>query len=134
MNHIRKVRIPSTCIVFTLTILCSCIWNITRGIYLNGFVFFVLEFFVFLVIMQAISIFIGRLNFKKYRYYFLTEMLIYYAAMLLFAYIGHWFSFEAGNLLVTTVCFWAIGAYVHHYFYSVNKAEAEEINKLLREV
>ena len=134
MNHIKKVRIPSTRIVFTLTILCSCIWNIARGIYLNGFAFFVLEFFAFLVVMQTISAFIGKINFKKYIHYFLTEMLIYYGALLLFAYFGQWFSFEAGNLLLTTVIFWAIGVYVHHYFCSIQRAEAEEINKLLREV
>ena len=134
MNHIRKIRIPSTCMVFTLTILSSCIWNMARGIYLDGFVFFVLEFFGFLVVTQIVSDFIGRLNFKKYMHYFFAEMLIIYAAMLLFAYIGHWFSFEAGNLAITTVIFWAIGAYVHHHFRSMQKAEAEEINKLLREV
>ena len=134
MKNIRKINIPSVCIVFTLTVLCSCVWNICNGLYLNGFAFYVLEFFGFLVVMQIAGNFISKINFKKYRHYFITEMLIYYAAMLVFAYLGKWFSFAPKNLLLVTVIFWAIGAYVHHYFRSIHKAEADEINKLLREV
>ena len=131
MNNFKKLHVPSVCITFTLVILSSCLWNVILENSENSYITYVFQVFAYLVIMRVVGVFIGKINFKKYSFYFITEMLIYYVVMLIFAYFGNWFGFRMENLLWVTGCFWAIGAYVHYHFYSIQRAEAEEINRLL---
>ncbi len=102
---------------------------------MNGYPVYVLQLFVYLVLMRVLEVaVINKIDFKKYVHYLLTELSAYYMIMLIFAYFGKWFSFNAGNLFWSTVIFWAIGGYMHYHFYAIRKTDAEEINDLLREV
>ena len=133
MKKIRKIYIPSICITFTMAILWSCIWNVLKGNWLEGFALFVFQILGYLVITHAVvALFIDKINFKKYWHYFVTEMSAFYVVMLVFGYWGNWFAFRLSTFLCVTLLFWAIGGYVHFYFYSLNKADAEEINELLK--
>ena len=133
MNNIRKIHIPSICITFTLVILCSCIWNIIQGNPMTGYISFVFQLFGYLVIMRMIGIVINKIDFKKYIHYFFTEMITYYIVLFVFAFCGNWFGFRLENILWVTVCFWAIGGYMHYHFYQIQKADAEEINRKIIE-
>ena len=56
MKKIRKIYIPSICITFTMAILWSCIWNVLKGNWLEGFALFVFQILGYLVITHDLLI------------------------------------------------------------------------------
>lgn len=130
MKQILKTYIPSTCITFTLTALFSCISNLLQG-YSAMYNQYFLQMFAFIVVIDILDITLGYMNFKSYVAYFITEFILSYLAMLLFAYFCNWFSFTVRSMLLISIIFLAVFACVHTYFYKMSRIQAEEINRLL---
>lgn len=78
---------------------------------------------------------LGKIEFKSYVAYFLTEAALGYILFLVVVgYIGKGFSFTPGRITQVTIIYLLILAYVHYYFYRRTKRSAEEINELLKEL
>lgn len=131
MKRIIKTYIPSACITFTLTVLCTCTSNLLQGctaMYNQWF----MQIFAFIVVIDVLDFGLGYINFKTYTSYIITEMIIAYVIMLLFGYFGYWFSFTLKSLLLISIIFLVVYACVHSYFYKMSRMQVDEINAMLK--
>lgn len=133
MKKFYKTYIPALTITFTLTILFSCIWNLICGSSMSGYFHFVLELLVYLAGTMLIDTLLNKIDFESYFSHFFVELIVLYPFMLLFAYLGQWFTFTLSNLLPVTIFFLLDVGYIHYYSYKSWKIEADEINQLLEE-
>lgn len=130
MKRLLKTYIPSACITFTLTVLCTSIINLLQGhtaMYNQWF----LQVLAFIIIIDLIDFAFGYVNFKTYASYAIIEMILSYAILLLFGHFCYWFSFTLQSLLPVNIIFLAVFASVHLYFYKISQMQADEINTLL---
>ncbi len=130
MKQILKIYIPSACITFTMTVIFTCILNLFQGYTAMNNTWF-LQLLGFILVIDVIDFAFGYVNFKSYRVYFITELILTYAVMLLFGYFGYWFVFTAQKILTVTVLFLVIYSCIQSYFRRMSHMQADEINKLL---
>ena len=132
MNRIIKNYMPSFVITFTIAVLYSCVINLAEGsLYLS--IRYVLELMVFLAAVQFVEWGLEQMDFRNYRRYLITEILLVYELLLSFAYFGKWISFRPGPVLQLTLVFAAAMALVHCYFRRVSRIYADQINSILGE-
>ena len=134
MDRIRNIHVPSTAICFTLTILCASVLNL-----LDGYEYqsnrWIVEVFVYIVVMQIVDIALGKIEFKKYITYFVAETALGYLLLFgVFGYFGNWFSYTPGRIVQVAVMYLLICMYIHFYFYRRARNKADEINALLKEL
>lgn len=132
MNRIIKNHLPSFVITFTIAILYSCVMNLAEGsLYLS--IRYVLELMVFLAAAQIVEWGLEKMDFRNYRRYLITEILLVYGLLLSFAYVGKWISFRLVPVLQLTLVYAAAMALVHYYFRRVSRIHADQINRILGE-
>ena len=128
MKNLFFVRIPSTCICFTLIILATALNNLFYGAEVP---LFPIVLFVWILVCQAIDWLFSFINFKSWLQYCLTESIVLYAGSLAVALLFHWISFSAYHLVSFTVIFSIVDIAVFRYFKHRQKLLAEEINEML---
>lgn len=132
MEKIWKVYLPSLALTFTAVVLCTSVLNLLEG-YEALSNWWILQLFGYILVVEMLDALLGRIEFRSYRGYFLTEAVISYGWMLAFGYFGNWFSFTGGMLLYITVLFFLIFGGVHIYFCRRAKNDADEINRMLKQ-
>lgn len=132
MERITKIFLPSLGITFTGGILFCCFYNLLIGNrYLD--INFLLQFFGFFILTELLDILLGKVPFKTYLGYFLTETILFYILLLVIGYWGYWYSFTLRSLGSISIYYMVSISFIHYYFYRVSKFKADEINRLLKE-
>lgn len=132
MEKISKIYFPSLGITFTGAILFCCFYNLLTG---NSFlsIYFLLQLFGFFILAELLDMILGKVSFKSYLGYFLTEAVLIYVLLLVIGYFGYWYSFTFQSLGSITLYYILAIAFIHYHFYRVSKLNADEINRLLKE-
>lgn len=133
MERFRNIYLPSAAIGFTLTILCVSVLNLLEG-YEYQSNWWIVQVFAYIVALEILDMGLGKIEFKKYITYFVTETALGYVLLFaVFGYFGNWFSYTPGRIVQVTAIYLLISIYIHYYFYRRAKRSAEEINALLKE-
>lgn len=132
MKRLLEVYLPSLAITFTAVVLCTSAFDLMEG-YEALSNWWILQLFGCIAVVEVMDALLGRIEFRSYRGYFLTEAVIAYGWVLIFGYLGKWFPFTGGTLLYITVMFVLIFSGVHVYFCRRAKSNADEINRMLQE-
>ena len=129
MKSLLFVRIPSTCICFTLIILGNMGFNLLWGDNVSPFL---LLLFVWLIACQLIDLLISKIEFRKWSHYCVTESVILYLLSLFFFRIFIWDDRNILRLVSFTVIFLITDVFVFWYFHKRQELQAQEINQLIR--
>ena len=129
MKSLLFVRIPSTCICFTLIILGNMGFNLLWGDNVSPFL---LLLFVWLIACQLIDLLISKIEFRKWSHYCVTESVILYLLSLFFFRIFVWDDRNILRLVSFTVIFLITDVFVFWYFHKRQELQAQEINQLIR--
>lgn len=105
MKNFLTVRVPSTCICFTLLLLANAALNLLSGIDTEGYDFTVLVLFLIILLCQGVDIALDHVEFRTWRQYCITESLILYVVNLAVFRIIFWHSFSARQLIIFTLIF-----------------------------
>lgn len=132
MYKLFKNYIPSLCISFTFVIIYATLYNLLNGFYKNGFLLFIVEVFVYLVIVMFIDYFISLIDFKNYRNYFIVETILLYPITIGTFMIGHWLTLQTNNIIWISFIYIIGIRLVHYYFYILSQKQAHEINDLIQ--
>lgn len=133
MERIRNTYLPSAAIGFTLTILSVSVLNLMEGNECQSN-WWILEVFGYIIVLQLLDTLLDRIDFRSYFAYFVTEAVLGYGLLVVvFGYVGNWFSFTPIKIVQVTVLYILILAYIHFYFYRRAQRNAEEINELLKQ-
>lgn len=132
MERISKIFVPSLGITFTGAVLFCCFYNLMIG---NSFlsIQFLLQLLGFFILSELFDMILGKVPFKTYWGYFLTEAIIIYILLLLIGYWGYWYSFTFRSLGSITIYYVIALTLIHYHFYRISKLKADEINQLLKE-
>ena len=128
MNKFLRTYLPAFSMAFTFIILYATISNIIAGYSKDRFCFFILQVFVSVIVDWLLSF----IDFSKYIYHFIAEMIILYPITIGVAFIGKWFAFSAINITWYSCVYILIMIAIHCYFYHISKRQADEINKFLK--
>ena len=128
MKNFLTVRVPSTCICFTLLLLANAALNLLSGIDTEGYDFTVLVLFLSILLCQGVDI---ALDHVEWRQYCITESLILYVVNLAVFRIIFWHSLSARQLIIFTLIFLVIVTAVFSYFRKLQRMQADEINALI---
>lgn len=128
MKNLFFIRIPSTCICFTLIILVTLLNNLLYGADVS---LFPLTLLGWIIICQTIDWLFSFINFKNYLQYCVTESIVLYISSLIIAYLFRWISFTIRNLISFTIIFLIVDILIFWYFKHRQKLLAEEINAML---
>lgn len=128
MKNLFFIRIPSTCICFTLIILVTLLNNL---LYDADVPLFPLTLLGWIIICQIIDWLFSFINFKNYLQYCVTESIVLYISSLAIAYLFKWISFTLRNLISFTIIFLIVDILIFWYFKHHQKLLAEEINAML---
>lgn len=129
MKNILFVRIPSTCICFTVIVLGNIGLNLLWGD--NSFSF-LLVLFLWLIVCQLIDVLISKIEFRKWSHYFVVESMILYLLSLFFFHVFIWDDKNIARFLSFTAIFLITDVFVFWYFRKRQEIQAEEINQLIR--
>ena len=129
MKTLLFVRIPSTCICFTLIVLGNLGLNLLWGD--NGSPF-LLRLFAWLIVCQFIDVLISKIEFRKWSHYCVTESVILYLLSLFFFRMFVWDDGNIFRLISFTVIFLITDTFIFWYFHKRQEVQAEEINQLIR--
>lgn len=129
MKNILFVRIPSTCICFTVIVLGNIGLNLLWGD--NSFSV-LLVLFLWLIVCQLIDVLISKIEFRKWSHYFVVESIILYLLSLLFFHVFIWDDKNIARFLSFTAIFLITDVFVFWYFRKRQEIQAEEINQLIR--
>lgn len=129
MKNLIFIRIPSTCICFTLIVVGNLIFNLLQG---NSVSPFFLILFGWLIACQFIDLLISKIEFQKWSHYCIMESIIFYLlSLFLFRlFVGH--SMDISVLVSFTVTFLITDGFIFWYFYKRQKMQAAEINELIQ--
>lgn len=132
MNRITKTYLPSFGITFTIMMLYTCGVKLLEG---TGTIStgYILELFGFVLAAELAEAVLGRINFTDRKVYIVTENVLIYGILLLFAYFGKWIPFRTGAVLQLTLVFLLVMAFLRFHFTRVSKINAEQINRMLEE-
>jgi hypothetical protein len=134
MGHkILKTYLPALSISFTVIMMLAGIINMIFAENKDGFVCFIFEVFIYLVITCILDEWIGKIDFKTYIGHFLTESILLYPVTILFVIRYKWVGVSVRNILFSSIVYILVMAGIHLYFYYIEKSSAEEINRLLQE-
>lgn len=128
MKNLFFIRIPSTCICFTLIILVTLLNNLLYG---ADVPLFPLTLLGWIIICQIIDWLFSFMNFKNYLQYCVTESIVLYISSLAIAYLFKWISFTLRNLISFTIIFLIVDILIFWYFKHRQKLLAKEINAML---
>lgn len=131
MNRFLRTYLPAFSIAFTFIVLYATISNIVSGYFKEGFCFFILQVFAYLIVSLVVDLLLSFINFSKYVYHFSVEMIILYPITVGVAFIGKWFVFSVTNVIWYSCIYILIMIAIHFYFYYISKKQADEINKFL---
>lgn len=132
MNKFLRTYLPAFSMAFTFIILYATISNIIAGYSKDRFCFFILQVFVYLMVSVIVDWLLSFIDFSKYIYHFIAEMIILYPITIGVAFIGKWFAFNAINITWYSCVYILIMIAIHCYFYHISKRQADEINKFLK--
>lgn len=129
MKNLLFVRIPSTCICFTLITLADATLSLLRG---GDASLYLPVLFLWLAACQVIDHFLCKIPFKKWSQYCITESAVLYL-LSLFVF-GSFFrnGFSASFLISFTLIFLITDIGVFWYFHKRQEIQAMEINDLIR--
>lgn len=128
MKNLLFVRIPSTCICFTLITLATVSINLLSGSPVSDFP---LILFGWIIVCQIIDWMLSFINFKNWLHYCITESVFLYAGSLTVALLFNWMTLQAVSLITFTFIFIVVDIFIFWYFRHRQKMLAEEINSLL---
>lgn len=131
MNKIFKTYLPALSIAFTFIVLYATISNIVTGYFKDGFCFFILQVFIYLLVSIIIDLLLSFIDFKKYIYHFIIETITLYPITFVIAFISKWFVFSATNIIWYSCIYILAMISIHFYFYHISKKQATEINSFL---
>ena len=131
MKNFLTVRVPSTCICFTLLLLANAALNLLSGIDTEGYDFTVLVLFLIILLCQGVDIALDHVEFRTWKQYCITESLILYVVNLAVFRIIFWQSFSARQLIIFTLIFLVIVTAVFSYFRKLQRMQVDEINALI---
>lgn len=131
MKLLLKTYLPSASITFTAVVLFTAAMNLADGFssLKNSWL---LELFAFVLLADLLDFLLGKINFKSYPVYFLTEGVLFYLIMLCAGYFLGWFVFTPIMLLKVTAVFLLVFCLVHLYFRRLSRQTANEINASLQ--
>ena len=132
MNKFLRTYLPAFSMAFTFIILYATISNIVAGYFKEGFCFFIVQVFVYLMVSVIVDWLLSFIDFSKYIYHFVVEMIILYPITIGVAFIGKWFAFSAINITWYSCVYILIMIAIHFYFYHLSKRQADEINNFLK--
>ena len=98
MNKFLRTYLPAFSMAFTFIILYATISNIVAGYFKEGFCFFILQVFVYLMVSVVVYLILTLLDLIQPIYPFVVEMIILYPITIGVAFIGKWFAFSAINI------------------------------------
>ena len=78
-----------------------------------------------------VDLLLSFIDFSKYVYHFVVEMIILYPITIGVAFIGKWFAFSVINITWYSCVYILIMIAIHFYFYHISKRQADEINNYL---
>jgi hypothetical protein len=133
VHKLLKTYLPALSMSFTLIILLAGIVNWAQGDSRSGFISFIFEVFVYLVVTCILDELIGRIDFKTYISHFIAETLVIYPITLLFIIIFSWFEMCVFNIIFYSAIYFIVMIGIHFYFYYVTRSSTAEINHLLEE-
>lgn len=133
VHKILKTFLPAISMAFMIIILLAGFINQILYDNQNGFISFIFEVFVYLIITCIIDELIGRIDFKSYIGHFLSESILIYPITIFFSVIFGWFAMNVVNLILYSVIYLCIMIGIHLYFYYIEKMNVTEINRLLEE-
>lgn len=131
MNKILKTYLPALSIAFTFIVLYATISNLVTGYFKDGFCFFILQVFIYLIVSIVVDLLLSFIDFRKYIYHFIVEMIMLYSITITMAFIGKWFVFNAIDIIWYSCIYILVMLAIHFYFYYISKKQASEINSLL---
>lgn len=105
MNKFLRTYLPAFSMAFTFIILYATISNIIAGYSKDRFCFFILQVSVYLMVSVIVDWLLSFIDFSKYIYHFIAEMIILYPITIGVAFIGKWFAFSTINLLTASASF-----------------------------
>lgn len=83
MNKFLRTYLPAFSMAFTFIILYATISNIIAGYSKDRFCFFILQVFVYLMVSVIVDWLLSFIDFSKYIYHFIAEMIILYPITIL---------------------------------------------------
>ena len=89
-------------------------------------------YYVYLMVSVIVDWLLSFIDFSKYIYHFIAEMIILYPITIGVAFIGKWFAFSAINITWYSCVYILIMIAIHCYFYHISKRQADEINNFLK--
>ncbi|BCJ95807.1 hypothetical protein acsn021_33760 [Anaerocolumna cellulosilytica] len=131
MRKVWKSYLPGICIGFTFSVLFSAIYNIVTHNSNEGYFLSILQLFGFLIVINGMDYLLSYIDFRSYKTYFITELILGYALFMATAFVFHWFSFHYKNLIIMTTAYVAIYTFIHSYFNMLEKERAAYINRLI---
>jgi fatty acid desaturase len=131
MKAIRKFYFPNLCITFTLAIIYAAFINITNNNDPTGFHKFILQFAGVLCLIGIANYFFEKLELKNWSTQMVIEFLMNYLIFMVAGYFLEWFGFRIPNIIIITIVFVIIFAYVMLHTNKLLKQDEEWINKLL---
>ena len=78
MNKFLRTYLPAFSMAFTFIILYATISNIIAGYSKDRFCFFILQVFVYLMVSVIVDWLLSFIDFSKYIYHFIAELIILY--------------------------------------------------------
>ena len=88
MNKFLRTYLPAFSMAFTFIILYATISNIIAGYSKDRFCFFILQVSVYLMVSVIADWLLSFIDFSKYIYHFIAEMIILYPITIGVAFIG----------------------------------------------
>lgn len=131
MRQLFRIYIPSAAIIYTLTMLVVAIVNLILGCPHQSN-WFAVELMGFIIGSEVIDAVLSKIPFKTRIGYLIADYIAMYALLLIIAYFGFWFHFDAWHLILSTVLFALFSWLLHRYYGIALKIEADEINQKLK--
>ncbi|AOZ97760.1 hypothetical protein [Butyrivibrio hungatei] len=131
-THRIKRFFESIAFYYTLAVIICMIWNLAIGKTETENRFLV-GLFLYVILCHAIDIFLGSIDFKYSFSYHCLSFCAYFVFLLAFGVLFNWFTFETSQV-IKLFCI-ALPIYIMGYKhnFSIEKKEADEINKILNE-
>lgn len=133
MKAFHKYYLPSICLVFTLSVLFSSLYNILKNNDPTGYHGFIIQLIIYIIISSFVAFIFDHIEFKNWLIQTILCSLLQYSFFLIVAYIFRWFGFRLSNILIFTTFFVIITFLSILRNKRIAKQEDEWINRRIKD-
>lgn len=133
MKEIRKYYLPNLCMTFTFSAIYASIFNLINNNDPTGYHSFILQFVAFLIIIYTANYLINKIEFKNEHLQLGIIHCLNYGIFMTLSYVLKWFGFRISNIIIYTIIFIIISAFITAHNIKIGKEDEIWINKMLEQ-